>query len=83
MANDRNNLQAIHVSCNTVKKSLDHVEFVERLESGDLSLSPAKTFTPEKIQKLKDELGERSRKGGRIAAEKGIGLWSNTRTNVN
>jgi hypothetical protein len=52
-ANARHNLLAVHRGCNSVKNSWDYEEFMEKLESGELSLKTPSAFTSEQIEQLK------------------------------
>jgi hypothetical protein len=79
VCNSKKNLVAVHNVCNYAKHAWDLDEFTERLESGEITVGFVEVVTSEKIQQIKEQMIEKSRKGGRSNAEHRTGFCSRTR----
>jgi 5-methylcytosine-specific restriction endonuclease McrA len=73
-ANDRKNLFAAHPRCNKSKRNRDYEEWLE--QGGREHLREVSPLREEEIARLRKELTERSRKGGRKQALTGTGMFA-------
>lgn len=66
-ANNEENLALVHSECNAAKHVLEWEEFDRAVKAGEIVIGEPRRWTPDEIERQKQWLSKRGRKGGRIS----------------